>query len=962
MNAVSIIGVASAFGLVFLWLLALCAEKGVHPLGRVRQGFRRLPMWERTLILIFLSVWIAFAGTKDGTNGVDQVEGETNAVTQVEGGTNVLGGAVQGRARSPSAPQGAANGESNGQALRRVQRTRPTGMTPITDDDIAQMWRIGATVDGNAIAAPTVNAVTNAAWSDYGGMSDTFRLLPEGWRFPFGAKTTAGLTVFESGEFRPNVKTHFFPSPFDAELSLLPRLNWGLLPNGGESVFWHEQTPSNSLVLTWHNALYGRDVNSPTNFQAELFADGRFDYRYPDRTVQYAPVFPFDWDGDGLENSVDPEPLVAGPDAHGTNAEWFNNVCSNVFTAMGNADGGVELAPRSTLVNTNAYYFVDVVAVDGPAPIYFNGSQPGRLGSPVVIACAGETNHVPLLIGVEYAITSPAPFTVSVPTNGFAEVWANNGYSSNYMVKWPLEFTFTEGFSESSRTYTVDVEPYDPGGTFSWGGASLQNAPLPSGGGEDSCNCVSGVGNSLIFGCSSTCTCGGHCRARGWYRFELLSFAVEGGACRCGFDDPSPFEIPAFNPLDGPSVTVAFSAPAVIFEDAYVDRIGVSQPRRSTRTRLTVSAWGGPNGGTLDLTSQNLDKLSPVACGPMVLPSQITLAPNQSWSISFLCEGSEESVAEKDIVVTGVFTGTGSNAIVTDTATLTSLRVDMIAYYEAPKQRSPHRHDYGIGERLFLYYHPLITQVYVVLNDGRMQSFGNLFDITWGVCKTNHYLRIALDGVVYSPLIRVLEPEGIEGFEQQCVTNGELEAGIAGGVELLQQYRVHPLTVSFEGIAIEEVPCDEIIPPDEYFRMLIQDSFFTNRIQLSHTRAAKAGVWVDVVSGNVGGGYNGKAWDHAGYLGEFPRMMPDGTLTTNTAFGWLGGGSLEWKIPFGWEQKPHIELSEPVGRFAENTRQIFTITADGDVRIHKLGHVAERKLDGTSRLYDQTGTGGIVDR
>ena len=99
MNAVSIVGVVSVFGLVFLWLLALCAEKGVCPLGRVRQGFRRMPGWKKALILIFVSVWIAFAGTKDGTNGVDQVEGETNTVTQVEGGTNVLGGAVAAEGR-----------------------------------------------------------------------------------------------------------------------------------------------------------------------------------------------------------------------------------------------------------------------------------------------------------------------------------------------------------------------------------------------------------------------------------------------------------------------------------------------------------------------------------------------------------------------------------------------------------------------------------------------------------------------------------------------------------------------------------------------------------------------------------------------------------------------------------------------------------------------------------------------
>ena len=105
----------------------------------------------------------------------------------------------------------------------------------ITGDDVERMFRVATTFDGNSFAEPTANAVTNAAWLDYGGMSDTFRLSPEGWRFPFAEKTTTGLTVFENGEFRPNVKTHFFPPPFDARLSLLPRMNWGLLPDGGES-------------------------------------------------------------------------------------------------------------------------------------------------------------------------------------------------------------------------------------------------------------------------------------------------------------------------------------------------------------------------------------------------------------------------------------------------------------------------------------------------------------------------------------------------------------------------------------------------------------------------------------------------------------------------------------------------------------------------------------------------------
>ena len=828
----------------------------------------------------------------------------------------------------------------------------------VTDDDIAAGWKLGAISGADeGFAARPANAVVYEPWRRRGAHIDAFRIPAVDWRFrSMHDGYLDGIVVGSWGEFMPHIATNYFPRPFpEADLSLLPQGRWGMLPRAGmESLFWYAASPSNSLMLTWQNAAYGRDANCPTNFQAELFPDGGFVYRYQDRTECYVAVSPWDWDGDGLENSVDPEPKTAGADAHGTNVEWFNNVCSNVFTATENADGGVELAPRSTSVKTNAYYFVDVVAADGPAPIYFNGSQPGRLGSPVVMARAGETNRVPLLIGVEYAVTSPAPFTVSVPTNGFAEVWANNGYSSNYTVKWPLEFTFTEGFSESSRTYTVDVGPYDPGGTFTWGGASLQNVPLPSGGGEGSCNCVSGVGNTLTFGCSSTCTCGGHCRAHGWYRFELLSFAVEGGTCRCGFDDPPPFETPAFNPLDGPSVTVAFSAPAVIFEEAYVDKPGVSQPRRSTRTRLTVSAWGGPNGGTLDLTSQNLDKLSPVACGPMVLPSQITLGPYQPWSSSFLCEGVEESTTENDVVVEGTMTDSLTNEEMTSRSELTLLRVELIPSLVAPLNQATHRHDFGIGEEVYLNLYPNIHQIGLVLVDGHFSRDSRT--IIWGVSNVIHSLVVNLQGVEYRPQIRVLTPTGVEGINVRYEVDGTVLPNQAWGIYLVQQFRVHPLTVSFAGIAVEEVPCDEEIEPDEYFQHLLQNEPFSRLFFRSHTRNAGAGRWWAVEAGNVVGGSG--TWDRTGFEGFLPRMMPNGTLTMNPAYDWLGGGAMVWKNPFGWNMRNKVgTVADPIGRFAENERQTFRVSNDGTVSVHKLGHVAERTLDGRCRTYDAPNTG-----
>ena len=94
-------------------------------------------------------------------------------------------------------------------------------------------------------------------------------------------------------------------------------------------------------------------------------------------------------------------------------------------------------------VNSNAYYFVDVVAERGPAPIYFTGDRDSRLGNPVVVALAGVTNRVPLLIGVDYAVTSDTPFTVSFPIDYIHPTVTTNGVA-DYNVRWPLNFVFTE--------------------------------------------------------------------------------------------------------------------------------------------------------------------------------------------------------------------------------------------------------------------------------------------------------------------------------------------------------------------------------------------------------------------------------------------------------------------------------------------------------------------------------------
>ena len=150
-----------------------------------------------------------------------------------------------------------------------------------------------------------------------------WRIAPYGWTFPWRDGTLDCVTVLSEGEFRPNIHTHYFPPPFDAPLAVVPSFNWHLLPVGVSNVFWHAVSPSNSLVVTWENSPVNRNVNCITNFQAELFADGRFEYRYDDHTVGYSRVHPLDLDFDGLPNSIDPAPeMPLGTSAWNQSDEW----------------------------------------------------------------------------------------------------------------------------------------------------------------------------------------------------------------------------------------------------------------------------------------------------------------------------------------------------------------------------------------------------------------------------------------------------------------------------------------------------------------------------------------------------------------------------------------------------------------------------------------------------------------
>ena len=197
------------------WLCIRLESLGVF--AAIRSAVRRMSVFQRFAAAAFLVVFIVFAGEK------------TNSPSLLP---PIL---------PPIFPP-----------VLPVQQTPSIGMNP----------SVGPAEPFSSPAETT----TNVRWLLRGAFDDAVRIpFPSEDGFPWRGGVATALTVFACGELRPNAATEYFPSPFVDPLSLPPLSRHDA---AAPSVFWHASTPSNSLVTTWENALYGRDAAQPTNFQA----------------------------------------------------------------------------------------------------------------------------------------------------------------------------------------------------------------------------------------------------------------------------------------------------------------------------------------------------------------------------------------------------------------------------------------------------------------------------------------------------------------------------------------------------------------------------------------------------------------------------------------------------------------------------------------------------------------------
>ena len=671
-------------------------------------------------------------------------------------------------------------------------------------------------------------------------------------------------------------------------------------------------------------------VHPPITAQLELFPNGDFIARSNSVERVYRRVNPDDWDDDGIPNGADDAPLVPSDTP--------------------------QFGPHQTLpegANADAYCWVDLVVRQANAQVTFTGDGASNLADPSFIAEADATNRVTLLIGKTYCVTCPMPFEVAAKSSDDIEdsweedrraLWLHwpvaihsHGTSEQRSVArtemrshgaastdWhgltrignDLLSTFVQTYAKTSRLFTMQVIPSGLGGAFTW---------------TNVCCRISGSDYTFSITCGDSCSCGG-CSATGYLEYEGYRLPAYGGFCGCSGsvdhpgDDQDPDKDP---PLPGASAT--FSKRVVFFEDEYENAPGETVPWRSTETELDCWAYGGTRGGHVRIEIQGADGL--VQYGGRPLPFEQDLEPGEEVTFKNTYRAVSPSGGEDDIVVTATFTENETDWSQTTIDKATAVKVTVKPRVLAPENESLSRHKFGIGEIVDCENQPKVESVRWKRNGGgTLKESNGSYEYRCPLSAEVNGFEIAGEGCSYVPRTRVVEPQGVLARDAGYTTAPKIRSGQAGGILLTIDLYVLPLDVSFSGIRIEEIP-DVGGSHSGYFA----DTFFMS--EWFHGEDEGAGDWREVY------GNNKFLNDEAGFKRALPQLDSTGFVSTTGTNGWANG-NLTWEVPCGWADSNVQKGDDPIGTFANGSRQVMTIDAQGNVEVQKHGNAVRREISG----------------
>jgi hypothetical protein len=244
----------------------------------IRDLFRRFlarPAAETALIafLVFAAVHAGSTKPPGGTNGTPSSASVTNTAQWSPSSWSV---AVSNRTTGALTlySHSLLSGEGGTAAVQRLTAAQYA----------ARFALVGVRTNPPTWFSVPSNAVACETWSRWRGVAeDTFFEKTNGWSFVLGSDSVDGVHVSSSGTLSfgwPKGSPRAAEMPDGTGLDFLAPLQgpFGIVPPSGR--FWRAVTDSNSVLFTWENAYAGRDTNSPVTFQAELFWNGDFAYRY----------------------------------------------------------------------------------------------------------------------------------------------------------------------------------------------------------------------------------------------------------------------------------------------------------------------------------------------------------------------------------------------------------------------------------------------------------------------------------------------------------------------------------------------------------------------------------------------------------------------------------------------------------------------------------------------------------
>ena len=358
------------------------------------------------------------------------------------------------------------NGGDGTQGLPTPPRLVPPMLSQtVSDEEIAQGYRFAYETNdiGHSFTMPT-----NAAYAGnvhiHGAASSLGRNFVDfgGWSFLFGP----GDTRYSSAWWFIDGRVRFAPHGTGREIST--GVSGSVLAMQGRSRIWHSPCDG-GYAICWENVFLGGDTNAAMNAQIIMKDNGWFETWSNEVGRVYKRITPYDWDGDGLDNTIDSAPKTYDGDCFGTGVDWLNANCGAILSASLDADDAIRIDwnPNSS---ENAYYWLSFTATHDSTRITITCDGPSNLGDMVVIANEGQACSVPLLIGAVYRVQSNWPvdeISASDPaaTIRLAEPMhllrggnaAPRGPGSDFDIERPLDFTVSDGESGGHISTVPDV-------------------------------------------------------------------------------------------------------------------------------------------------------------------------------------------------------------------------------------------------------------------------------------------------------------------------------------------------------------------------------------------------------------------------------------------------------------------------------------------------------------------------